>query len=147
VIHTNTVEGFYSIFKRGRKGVYQHCAEKHLHRYPSEFDFRYSNRVEFGIGDRERADLAIKGAAARRLTYRRASLAGLQKAGPALPALARKAEEAQARIGQILAEALDAAQTLRRECCFATRPGDGHQFAGLNDQTDRTSAIQSDTLS
>jgi hypothetical protein len=46
-----------------------------------------------------------------------------------------------------LADALDAAQTLRRECCFATRPSDRHQFANLNDQTDRTSAIQSDTLS
>ncbi len=43
--HTNTVEGYYSIFKRGMKGVYQHCAEKHLHRYLSEFDFRYSNRI------------------------------------------------------------------------------------------------------
>jgi transposase-like protein len=44
-IHTNTVEGYYSIFKRGMKGVYQHCSEKHLHRYLAEFDFRYSNRV------------------------------------------------------------------------------------------------------
>lgn len=69
-ITTNTVEGYYSIFKRGIKGVYQHCAEKHLHRYLSEFDFRYSNRVALGIGDGERADLAIKGAAGKRLTYR-----------------------------------------------------------------------------
>ena len=68
--YTNTVEGFYSIFKRGVKGVYQHCGEKHLHRYLSEFDFRYSNRVALGIGDGERADLAIKGAAGKRLTYR-----------------------------------------------------------------------------
>jgi transposase-like protein len=70
VISTNTVEGYYSIFKRGMKGVYQHCAEKHLHRYLSEFDFRYSNRVALGINDGERADLAIKGAAGKRLTYR-----------------------------------------------------------------------------
>lgn len=69
-VHTNTVEGYYSIFKRGMKGVYQHCAEKHLHRYLSEFDFRYSNRVALGIHDGERADLAIKGAAGKRLTYR-----------------------------------------------------------------------------
>jgi transposase-like protein len=70
-IHTNTVEGYYSIFKRGMKGVYQHCAEKHLHRYLSEFDSRYSNRVALGIHDGERAaDLAIKGAAGKRLTYR-----------------------------------------------------------------------------
>jgi hypothetical protein len=68
--YTNTVEGYYSIFKRGMKGVYQHCAEKHLHRYLSEFDFRYSNRVAFGVNDGERADLAIKGAAGKRLTYR-----------------------------------------------------------------------------
>jgi transposase-like protein len=69
-VYTNTVEGYYSIFKRGMKGVYQHCAEKHLHRYLSEFDFRYSNRVALGIHDGERADLAIKGAAGKRLTYR-----------------------------------------------------------------------------
>jgi transposase-like protein len=69
-ITTNTVEGYYSIFKRGMKGVYQHCKEKHLHRYLSEFDFRYSNRVALGIHDGERADLAIKGAAGKRLTYR-----------------------------------------------------------------------------
>jgi transposase-like protein len=73
VIHTNTVEGFYSIFKRGMKGVYQHCAEKHLHRYLSEFDFRYSNRIALGVNDGERADLAIKGAAGKRLTYRQAN--------------------------------------------------------------------------
>ena len=70
VISTDTVEGYYSIFKRSMKGVYQHCAEKHLHRYLSEFDFRYSNRVALGIDDGERADLAIKGAAGKRLTYR-----------------------------------------------------------------------------
>jgi len=69
-ITTNTVEGYYSIFKRGMKGVYQHCKEKHLHRYLSEFDFRYSNRVALGINDGERRTLAIKGAAGKRLTYR-----------------------------------------------------------------------------
>lgn len=52
-IGTNVVEGYYSIFKRGMKGVYQHCAEKHLHRYLSEFDFRYSNRVSLGVSDGE----------------------------------------------------------------------------------------------
>jgi transposase-like protein len=70
IITTNTVEGFYSIFKRGMKGVYQHCAEKHLHRYLSEFDFRYSNRVALGVNDGERRTLAIQGAAGKRLTYR-----------------------------------------------------------------------------
>jgi transposase-like protein len=69
--HTNTVEGFYSIFKRGMKGVYQHCSEKHLARYLSEFDFRYSHRVRLGIDDATRTALAIRGAEGKRLTYRR----------------------------------------------------------------------------
>jgi ISXO2-like transposase domain len=55
-VHTNTVEGYY--FKRGLKGVYQHCSEKHLHRYVAEFDFRYNNRIRLGIGDKEHATLA-----------------------------------------------------------------------------------------
>ena len=71
-IHTNTVEGYYSIFKRGMKGVYQHCAEKHLHRYLAEFDFRYSNRVRLGIDDVARADRALKGIVGKRLTYQTA---------------------------------------------------------------------------
>lgn len=70
-IHTNTVEGFYSIFKRGMKGVYQHCAEHHLHRYLAEFDFRYSNRIALGVDDGTRAFIALKGAAGKRLTYHR----------------------------------------------------------------------------
>jgi transposase-like protein len=70
-ITTNTVEGYYSIFKRGMKGVYQHCGEKHLHRYLAEFDFRYSNRSALGVEDSERAAKIIKGAKGRRLTYRR----------------------------------------------------------------------------
>jgi transposase-like protein len=69
-IHTNTVEGFYSIFKRGMKGVYQHCKEKHLHRYLAEFDFRYSNRIRLGVNDVERTERALKGAVGKRLTYR-----------------------------------------------------------------------------
>lgn len=68
-IHTNTVEGFYSVFKRGMRGVYQHCGERHLHRYLVEFDFRYSNRVALGVNDTERAHRAIKGAEGKRLTY------------------------------------------------------------------------------
>jgi hypothetical protein len=69
-ISTNTVEGYYSIFKRGMKGVYQHCGEKHLHRYLAEFDFRYSNRVALGVDDSERATRALKGVVGKRLTYR-----------------------------------------------------------------------------
>ena len=71
-VHTNTIEGYFSIFKRGMKGVYQHCAEKHLHRYLAEFDFRYSNRVALGCDDGERASRAIKGIVGKRLTYRAA---------------------------------------------------------------------------
>lgn len=72
-VTTNSVEGYFSIFKRGMKGVYQHCAEKHLHRYLSEYDFRYNHRVKLGYSDGERADLAVKGAAGKRLTYRQAN--------------------------------------------------------------------------
>jgi hypothetical protein len=70
-INTNTVEGYYSIFKRGMKGVYQHCGEKHLHRYLAEFDFRYSNRVKRGTNDAARAAKIVEGAKGKRLTYRR----------------------------------------------------------------------------
>ncbi len=70
-IHTNTVEGFYSIFKRGMKGVYQHCSERHLQRYLAEFDFRYSNRIALGTNDKDRAEKALKGIVGKRLTYRR----------------------------------------------------------------------------
>lgn len=68
--HTNTVEGYYSIFKRGMKGVYQHCGEKHLHRYVAEFDFRYNNRVALGVDDAERANRALEGVKGKRLKYR-----------------------------------------------------------------------------
>jgi transposase-like protein len=68
-IHTNTVEGFFSIFKRGMKGVYQHCKKSHLHRYLAEFDFRYSKRIANGIDDTERADKLLQGAVGKRLTY------------------------------------------------------------------------------
>lgn len=68
-VNTNSVEGFFSIFKRGMKGVYQHCQEKHLHRYLSEYDFRYNNRVALGVDDEARAVKALKGAVGKRLTY------------------------------------------------------------------------------
>jgi len=69
--HTNTVEGFYSVFKRGMRGVYQHCSSKHLHRYTAEFDFRYSNRVKLGIDDATRFAKIVDGVKGKRLTYRR----------------------------------------------------------------------------
>jgi hypothetical protein len=74
-IHTNTIEGYFSVFKRGMKGVYQHCALKHLHRYLAEFDFRYSNREKLEISDTMRAEIALKGFVGKRLTYETASCA------------------------------------------------------------------------
>ena len=68
-VHTNTIEGFFSIFKRGMKGVYQHCAHNHLNRYLAEFDFRYSNRKALGIEDAERAEKLLRGVKGKRLTY------------------------------------------------------------------------------
>lgn len=68
-IHTNTIEGFFSIFKRGMKGVYQHCSEKHLHRYLAEFDFRYNNRMRLGVSDVARVQDALLGARGKRLFY------------------------------------------------------------------------------
>ncbi len=69
-VHTNTIEGYFSIFKRGMKGVYQHCGKRHLHRYMAEFDFRYSNRSANGIEDGARARIALTQAVGKRLLYR-----------------------------------------------------------------------------
>lgn len=69
-VHTNTIEGFFSIFKRGMKGIYQHCGQQHLQRYLYEFDFRYTFRAANGYDDAERTAEAIKGARGKRLTYR-----------------------------------------------------------------------------
>lgn len=74
-VHTNTVEGYFGVFKRGMRGTYQHCGEQHLQRYLDEFNFRYSNRIALGIGDAERALRAIKGAEGKRLTYQETSSA------------------------------------------------------------------------
>jgi transposase-like protein len=71
--HTNTIEGYFSIFKRGMRGIYQHCAPHHLHRYVAEFNFRYSNRSALGIEDTERSDLLLRGIIGKRLTYQTAS--------------------------------------------------------------------------
>lgn len=69
-IHTNTIEGYFSIFKRGMKGVYQHCSKRHLRRYATEFEFRYNNREGNGPDDAMRAAIALRGVAGRRLLYR-----------------------------------------------------------------------------
>ena len=73
-VHTNTVEGYFSIFKRGMKGVYQHCNKKHLHRYAAEFEFRYNNRVANGVDDASRANIALQSIVGKRLTYRGAGI-------------------------------------------------------------------------
>jgi transposase-like protein len=70
-IHTNTIEGSFSIFKRGMKGVYQHCGKQHLHRYLAEFEFRYNHRVANGVADAARSVAALKGIRGKRLTYGR----------------------------------------------------------------------------
>jgi transposase-like protein len=70
-VHTNTIEGFFSIFKRGMKGIYQHCGKQHLHRYLAEFDFRYTHRIANGVNDTARALAILKAAEGKRLTYRR----------------------------------------------------------------------------
>jgi transposase-like protein len=70
-VHTNTVEAYFSVFKRGMKGVYQHCSEKHLHRYLAEFDFRYNARSALGVEDLDRAERALRGVRGRRLTYKK----------------------------------------------------------------------------
>lgn len=68
--HTNTVEGYFSILKRGIVGVYHHVSQEHLKRYLAEFDFRYNERAALGIGDVERASRALRGIVGKRLTYR-----------------------------------------------------------------------------
>ena len=72
-VHTNTLEGFFSIFKRGLVGVYQHMDNKHLDRYLAEFDFRMNTREKLGINDAQRTGLAVKGFAGKRLTYQTAN--------------------------------------------------------------------------
>jgi len=73
--HTNTIEGYFSIFKRGMKGVYQHCGKQHLYRYLAEFEFRYNNRSALGVEDQDRARNALSGAVGKRLTYQQPSAA------------------------------------------------------------------------
>ena len=71
VVHTNSAEGYFSIFKRG---MYQHCSEKHLHRYLAEFDFRYNHREALGWTDEQRCIAAIRAADGKRLTYHTTSV-------------------------------------------------------------------------
>jgi transposase-like protein len=77
-VHTNSAEGYFGLFKKGMKGVYQHCGEKHLHRYLAEFDFRYNHRVRLGYDDLARTHLAVKGAEGKRLTYNQSNGARME---------------------------------------------------------------------
>lgn len=72
-VHTNTIEGYFSILKRGVNGVYHHVSQQHLKRYLAEFDFRYNERSALGVEDVERANKAIRGVEGKRLTYRHVS--------------------------------------------------------------------------
>lgn len=72
-VHTNTIESYFSIFKRGMIGTYHKCGEQHLKRYAAEFDFRYNNRQSLGVDDIQRTNEALKGISGKRLTYRRAN--------------------------------------------------------------------------
>jgi len=76
IVHSNTVENVFSVFKRGMTGVYQHCSEAHLKRYLAEFEFRYNRRTKLGFTDAMRASAVIRGAEGKRLTYRRTNEAG-----------------------------------------------------------------------
>ena len=77
--HTNTIEGYFSIFKRGMKGIYQHCGEQHLHRYLAEFEFRYNARIRLGVDDSGRAEMALKGVIGKRLSYKQPDLGAVSR--------------------------------------------------------------------
>ena len=68
-VHVNTLEGYFSVLKRGMVGIYQHVEEQHLHRYLAEFDFRQTNREKVGVNDLRRAEIALQQAKGKRLTY------------------------------------------------------------------------------
>ena len=68
-VHTNTIEGYFSILKRGLYGIYQHVSPAHLQRYLAEFEFRYNNRIKLGVDDLQRAENALRGVKGKRLTY------------------------------------------------------------------------------
>ena len=72
-VHTNTVEGYFGLLKRGLNGTYHHVSEAHLQRYVNEFDFRYTHRTSQGVTDHERTNAALRQITGKRLTYRRVS--------------------------------------------------------------------------
>lgn len=106
MISTNTVEDHYSIFKLGMKGVYQHCGEKHLHRYLAELDFHYSNRVRFGGNDEERTAKVLKGVVGKRLTYRSGVASRYSLRGLMVPSASSRFKMSRIRLAQIVARLL-----------------------------------------
>ena len=74
-VHTNGAEGYFGLFKRGMRGIYQHCREKHLHRYLAEHDFRYNRRVRLGFDDLASTVAMVRAAEGKRLTYRQPHVA------------------------------------------------------------------------
>jgi transposase-like protein len=72
-VHTNTIEGYFSIMKRGIHGVYHHVSQQHLKRYLAEYDFRYNERSALGVEDAERMAKSVKGIVGKRLTYQTAN--------------------------------------------------------------------------
>ena len=71
-VHTNTIEGYFSIMKRGIHGVYHHVSQQHLKRYLAEYDFRYNEREKLGVSDAERMAKSVQGIVGKRLTYQTA---------------------------------------------------------------------------
>lgn len=69
-VHTNSAEGFFGVFKKGMSGVYQHCGEKYLNRYLTEFEFRHNTRTKLGFNDKDRAELSVRGTVGKRLVLR-----------------------------------------------------------------------------
>jgi hypothetical protein len=67
--HTNTIENYFSIFKRAVYGCHFHISEAHLHRYAAERDFMHNHRERLGYDDLARADVALRGVVGKRLTY------------------------------------------------------------------------------
>ena len=75
LVTTNTMEGFFGVFKRGFTGIYQHCGEQHFQRYLNEYEFRYNYRIKLGVHDAERAEIAVTSGEGKRLTWRRINAA------------------------------------------------------------------------
>ena len=110
-VHINTVEGYFSIFKRGMRGVYQHCKRRHLHRYLAEFDFRYSSRIAKGIDDSDRADKLLEGVVGKRLTYRTTNSQARGERGCLIVSRKRK-EKDETKDGDQYVRFVDAAERI-----------------------------------